>query len=273
MARRTYQSLNLLRLSLVLNLILLAGFLTGWLGPNVKTSFNPDVERPAIAESARVHPLAAVIGSVTLGERVFVAPGASIRGDEGQNIVIGNDSNVQDGVVVHGLETFEGGRELVENEVEVGGRRYSVYVGRRVSLAHQAQVHGPACVGHDTFIGMQALVFRARLGDHVVVEPGAKIIGVTIPSRRYVPALSLITKQEDADALPPIGDDYPYRNLNAAVVRVNRQFADPDSGREGTEASGVEPSGPDLAGERTSVCSGPDSRPPRPRYSYPDTAR
>lgn len=261
MARRTSRQLNLLRLSLGLNLVLLATFLAGWLGPNVRTSFNPEVDRPAIAESARVHPLAAVIGSVTLGERVFVAPGASVRGDEGQNIVVGDDSNVRDGVVIHGLETFDGGRELLENEVEVGGRRYSVYVGRRVSLAHQAQVHGPACVGSDTFVGMQALVFRARLGDHVVVEPGAKIVGVTIPSHRYVPALSLITRQEDADALPRIDGDYPYRNLNAAVVRVNRQFADPGAGRAAEEATAVEGPGPDRTEEPVNVCSGPGSRP------------
>lgn len=71
---------------------------------------------------------------------------------------------VQAGVVVHGLETFEGGHELPDNEVQVGGRKFSVYVGDRVSLAHQSQVHGPAKVGDDTFVGMQALVFRAELG-------------------------------------------------------------------------------------------------------------
>jgi carbonic anhydrase/acetyltransferase-like protein (isoleucine patch superfamily) len=162
---------------------------------------------------------------VTLGQRVFVAPCASIRGDEGQNLYIGDESNVQDGAVLHGLETFEDGHELLENEVEVQGRKYSVYVGRRVSIAHQSQVHGPAIIGNDTFIGMQALVFRAEIGERVVVEPGAKIIGVKIAPDRYVPALSIITQQSVADSLPRITEDYPYRNLNKAVVRVNTQFA------------------------------------------------
>ena len=53
-----------------------------------------------------------------------------------------------------------------------------------MSLAYQSQVHGPAKVGNDTFVGMQALVFRAELGNRVVVEPGAKIIGVKVPSGR-----------------------------------------------------------------------------------------
>ncbi|MCS6284641.1 MAG: carbonic anhydrase [Nitrospira sp.] len=212
--------------SVALNLILGSLLLVGYVGPSVRTTFMPDIEAPVIGKLTRIHPLAMVIGSVTLGDQVFVAPAASVRGDEGQHIHIGNQSNVQDGVVVHGLETFEGDHELPENEVEVGGKKYSVYVGDRVSLAHQSQVHGPAKVGDDTFVGMQALVFRTEIGDHVVIEPGAKLIGVKVASGRYVPALSVITKQADADALPQITQDYPYRNLNAGVVRVNIQLAE-----------------------------------------------
>lgn len=185
----------------------------------------PQIETPAIGAHTRIHPLAAVIGSVTIGDRVYVAPAASVRGDEGQHIYIGNESNIQDGVVVHGLETFEDDHELPENEVDVEGRKYSVYIGNRVSLAHQSQVHGPARVGNDSFVGMQALVFRTELGDHVVVEPGAKLIGVKVARGRYVPALSVITKQEQADALPTVTSDYVYRNLNESVVRVNIQLA------------------------------------------------
>ncbi len=215
-----------LPVSLSLNLIFITLILAGWVAPNVQTTFNPDVDVPTIAKTARIHPLASVSGSVTIGEHIFVAPGASVRGDEGQNIYVGDESNVQDGVVIHGLETFEGGHELVENEVEVNGKKYSVYIGKRVSLAHQSQVHGPARVGDDTFVGMQALVFRTELGDHVVVEPGAKLIGVKVAPGRYVPALSIITKQEQADALPRITEDYVYRKLNEGVVRVNVQLAD-----------------------------------------------
>lgn len=211
--------------SLSLNVLCVGALLVGWVAPNVPATFNPHVTVPTIAASARIHPLAAVIGSVTIGELIFVAPGASVRGDEGQNIYIGDHSNVQDGVVIHGLETFEGDHELPENEVRVGAKTYSVYIGKRVSLAHQSQVHGPARVGDDTFVGMQALVFRTELGDHVVVEPGAKLIGVKVPAGRYVPALTLVTTQEQADALPLITPAYPYRNLNEGVVSVNLQLA------------------------------------------------
>jgi hypothetical protein len=59
-----------------------------------------------------------------------------------------------------------------------------------------------------------------------VIEPGAKLIGVKVAAGRYVPALSLITKQEQADALPKIFEGYTYQKLNEGVVRVNVQLAD-----------------------------------------------
>ncbi|MDD5435293.1 MAG: carbonic anhydrase [Nitrospira sp.] len=214
------------------NLLIGGIILTGFIGPNVLTSFNDDVNKPVIAKSAFVHQLASVTGDVKLGERVFVAPAASIRGDEGQPIYIGNETNVQDGVVVHGLETMEGGKPVEKNQVDVGGKKYSVYVGDRVSMAHQSQVHGPAKVGNDVFVGMQSLVFKATVGDGVVIEPGAKIIGVNIAAGRYVPAGSVITKQADADALPEITETYAFRELNKAVIHVNTQFADGYNGKK-----------------------------------------
>ena len=67
---------------------------------------------------------------------------------------------------------------------------------------------------------MQALVFRTELDDHIVVEPSAKLIEVKVASGRYVPALTLVTTQEQADTLPLITSAYPYRNLNEGVVTV-----------------------------------------------------
>jgi carbonic anhydrase/acetyltransferase-like protein (isoleucine patch superfamily) len=37
-------------------------------------------------------------------------------------------------------------------------------------------------VDDDVFIGMQAMVFKARIGAGCVVEPAAKVIGVTVPA-------------------------------------------------------------------------------------------
>ncbi len=71
---------------------------------NVPTDFNPDLESPTINPTTWVDPLSSVIGNVEIGHRVYIAPFSSVRGDEGQPIHIGNESNLQDGVVVHALE-------------------------------------------------------------------------------------------------------------------------------------------------------------------------
>ena len=194
--------------------------------PNVLTSFNPDVNLPRFRETAFVDPMASIIGDVQLGAGVYVAPFASIRADEGQPIAIGEESNVQDGVVLHALETEAHGMPVPNRTYVVEGKQYAVYVGKRVSLAHQSQVHGPARVDDDVFVGMQALVFKSWIGRGTVVEPGARVIGVIVPPGRYVPAGTVLTDQKLADKLPEITEEYPFRGLNEAVVHVNTSFAE-----------------------------------------------
>jgi carbonic anhydrase/acetyltransferase-like protein (isoleucine patch superfamily) len=193
---------------------------------NVITDFCPKESMPDIDQTAYIHPLAAVIGNVTIGKRVMVAPFAAIRGDEGQPIRVDDGANVQDGVVLHGLETELKGTPVEKNLVKACGEQYTVYVGKRVSLAHQVQIHGPACVGDDSFVGMQSLVFKAEVGKNCVVEPGCILMGVKVPDGRYVPAGTVLKKQDDADRLPEITADYPLKDLNKGVVHVNTSLAD-----------------------------------------------
>ncbi len=115
---------------------------------------------------------------------------------------------------------------MSKNLYEVTGQKYAVYIGRGLSLAHQSQVHGPAVVGNNTFVGMQALVFKSIVGSKCVIEPGAKLVGVNVADGRYVPMGTILNQQADADNLPRITDDYPFKNLNAGVVHVNIQLAD-----------------------------------------------
>ncbi|MCO5383479.1 MAG: carbonic anhydrase [Methanosarcina barkeri] len=194
---------------------------------NPVTPWNSKPAAPVIDSTAYVDPQASVIGNVTIGANVMISPMASIRSDEGMPILVGNDSNVQDGVVLHALETIdEEGKPVEKNLVEVGGEKYAVYIGENVSLAHQSQIHGPASVGNDTFIGMQAFVFKAKVGNNCVLEPTSAAIGVTIPDGRYIPAGTVITSQAEADKLPEVTEDYAYRHTNEAVVYVNVNLAE-----------------------------------------------
>jgi len=87
------------------------------------------------------------------------------------------------------------------------------------------QIHGPAVVGDDTFVGMKSLVFKASVGKGCVVEPGCIVMGVSVPDGRYVPAGTVLNSQEKANGLPAITDDYPLKSLNKGVVHVNTSLA------------------------------------------------
>jgi carbonic anhydrase/acetyltransferase-like protein (isoleucine patch superfamily) len=190
------------------------------------TDFCQKTYVPEVDPSAYVHPLGAVIGHVYIGKRVFVAPFASVRGDEGHPLFIGHEANVQDGVIIHALETEHNGSPIEANLVEVDGKKYAVHVGNRVSLAHQVQVHGPARIGDNTFVGMKALLFKATVGKNCVIEAGCLLLGVSVADGRYVPAGTVLRDQAQADGLPPITDDYPLKDFNRGVVHVNTSLAD-----------------------------------------------
>ena len=60
---------------------------------------------PQIDPKAYVHSFANVVGDVRIQAGVNVAPGSSIRADEGTPFWIGKNVLIQHGVVVHGLES------------------------------------------------------------------------------------------------------------------------------------------------------------------------
>lgn len=101
-----------------------------------------------------MHDRAVVIGDVTLGERVSVWPTAVIRGDT-DAIVIGDDSNVQDGTVIH-----------VDHGVPTT-------IGKRVAIGHRAIVHG-ATIDDDCLIAMGAILLNGvHVGSGSIVGAGA----------------------------------------------------------------------------------------------------
>ena len=167
----------------------------------------------------------------------MVAPTAVCRGDEGTPIHISSHSNIQDDVVLHGLETTKEGKNLdnkrftKDGELLLGNdtrfkEGYSVFVGERTSLAHGTLVHGPAYIGNDTFVGMESLVFNAKVGNNVAIGVSSTITGgVEVPDNKFVPPGSIITTQEQVDKLPDrIGS--PYENINKEVVHVNEKLGE-----------------------------------------------
>ena len=115
-----------------------------------------------------IHPSAVIIGSVTLGRDASVWPTAVLRGDI-DAIVIGDETNVQDGVIVH---------------VDFGR---PVRVGHRVTIGHRAVIHG-CTIEDDCLIGIGAIVLNgAIIGTGSVIGAGA-----VVPEGMIVPPGSLV---------------------------------------------------------------------------------
>ncbi|HEX5458007.1 MAG TPA: carbonic anhydrase [Candidatus Nitrosotalea sp.] len=204
---------------------------------NVQTDFNSEVKSPQIENDSFIHPFAIVIGDCHIGKMVLMAPTSVCRGDEGTPIYIGDYSNVQDGVILHALETSVDGQNIDNRRYSMDGVSllandsrfadgYAIFVGSKVSLAHDSMVHGPAWIGNNTFVGMKSLVFNAKVGSNVAIGVSSTITnGVVIADNKFVPPGSVIVTQEQADALPSrIGS--AYENINKDVIHVNENLAE-----------------------------------------------
>jgi carbon dioxide concentrating mechanism protein CcmM len=179
------------------------------------TPWSKNLAEPRVDDSAYVHSFSNLIGDVKVGANVLIAPGTSIRADEGTPFHIGDGSNIQDGVVIHGLEQ---GRVQGDD-----GQDYSVWIGEDSCITHLALIHGPAYVGNSCFIGFRSTVFNARVGNGCIVMMHALIQDVEIPAGKYVPSGSVITNQQQADRLPDVQPE--DREFAAHVVHINEALA------------------------------------------------
>src|SRR3990170_1220745 len=101
---------------------------------------------------------AVVVGEVIMGDNCTVWFNAIVRGDV-NSITIGNNTNIQDGAIIHG--TYE---------------RAKTVIGSNVSIAHNAVVHG-CTVEDNVLIGMGAIVMDdAVVGNNSVVAAGAVVL-------------------------------------------------------------------------------------------------
>ena len=111
---------------------------------------------PEVHASAWVAESAEVMGSVTLEADASVWFGTVVRGDC-DRIHIGAGSNIQDASVLHA----DFGQPLV--------------IGARVTVGHQAMLHG-CTIGDESLIGIGAVVLNgARIGKNCLVGAGALV--------------------------------------------------------------------------------------------------
>jgi carbonic anhydrase/acetyltransferase-like protein (isoleucine patch superfamily) len=166
--------------------------------------YSIDGNVPALPEQGNfwIAPTATVVGRVRLDAGVGVWFGAVIRGD-GEPIVIGEDSNIQELVVVH---TDPG---------------FPVTVGSGCTVGHRAILHG-CTVGDNCLIGMGAIVLNgARIGRDSLVAAGA-----LIPEGREIPPGSLVLGMPGKVVRPLTADEIGRNRISASHYVANwRRFA------------------------------------------------
>lgn len=115
-----------------------------------------------------IAPSATLIGKVRLEAGASVWFGAVLRGDN-ELIHIGEDSNVQDGAVMH---------------TDMGS---PLTLGKGVTVGHNAMLHG-CTVGDYSLVGINAVVLNgARIGKHCIIGANALIAeGKEIPDGSLV---------------------------------------------------------------------------------------
>ena len=111
---------------------------------------------PVVDPSAYVHPSAVLIGDVIVGARAYIGPGASLRGDFGR-IVVEEGANIQDTCMLHG---FPGKDTVVgaESTIGHGAVLHGCVVRRGALIGMNAVVNDNAEVGEDAIIAALAFV-------------------------------------------------------------------------------------------------------------------
>lgn len=117
---------------------------------------------PFIGDHTYLAPNCTIVGDVTIGENCSVWFNAVIRGDVNY-IRIGDFSNIQDNVTIHG--TFE---------------RNGTEIGSYVNLGHNAIVHGCIIESH-VLVGMGAIIMdKAHIHSNVIIAAGAVVLENTV---------------------------------------------------------------------------------------------
>lgn len=111
---------------------------------------------PQLADSAWIADGAVVIGSVVMEAGSSVWFNCVVRGDN-DLITIGENSNVQDGAVLH---------------TDTG---FKLTIGRDCTIGHQVMLHG-CTIGNGTLIGIQSIVLNgAAIGRNSIVGAGSVV--------------------------------------------------------------------------------------------------
>lgn len=117
---------------------------------------------PKWGDDCYIAPNATIVGDVVMGNSCSIWFNAVVRGDV-NSISIGNETNIQDGAVIHATYL-----------------KASTHIGNRVSVGHNAIVHG-CLVKDNVLIGMGAIIMdNAVIEEFCIIAAGSVVLENTI---------------------------------------------------------------------------------------------
>lgn len=145
---------------------------------------------PVVDPTAYVHPSAVLIGDVIVGARAYIGPGASLRGDFGR-IVVQEGANIQDTCMLHG---FPGKDTVVgaESTIGHGAVLHGCVVGRGALIGMNAVVNDNAEIGEDAVVAALAFV---KAEDRIA--PRSLAAGIPAKTKRILSEQELQWKKDN----------------------------------------------------------------------------
>ncbi|WP_288220801.1 gamma carbonic anhydrase family protein [uncultured Adlercreutzia sp.] len=166
-----------------------------------------DYRQVTVHPESHIAPNATLVGQVEVAKDATILFNATLRGDYGSRIVVGEGSNVQENSCLH----------LDFNQ--------DCIVGRGVTIGHRAVVHG-CTLGDNVLVGMGAVVMNgAVIGANSLVAAGALVtegtqvpegslvVGVPAKVRRQLTLEEIEGNREAARGYAAIGRDLAEQGI------------------------------------------------------------
>lgn len=152
-------------------------------------------KKPTFDSSVFIAESADIIGDVKIGKNANIWYNAVIRADE-NSITIGENTNIQDGTVVH-----------IEYNCET-------FIGNNVTIGHKALIHG-CKIGDNSLIGMGSIILGgAEIGEYTLVAAGS-----LVPPNKKIPS-GVLVKGSPAQVIRELTEEEKQNLVNSALKYV-----------------------------------------------------
>jgi carbonic anhydrase/acetyltransferase-like protein (isoleucine patch superfamily) len=162
-----------------------------------------DGKKPNIHHSAFIAENVVISGDVEVHANASIWYNCVIRGDVAK-VVIGENSNIQDGTIIHGTRPFQ-----VLNKTGADGG--IVTIGKNVTVGHSCIIHG-CTIEDNTFVGMGSIVM-----DLSIIQAGGMLGAGSLLTTKSVLNSNTVWSGRPAKMMRALKEDEKAYILQSAI--------------------------------------------------------